>query len=175
MRVLSIRPGRLRGKSDTVDAEAAARAALNGEARVTPKSQDGIVESIRALRVAFTSARGSRAGVINQIGDLIVAAPGELRNALEALSTSERIARLGVTQPTQWRAPSERCVLSRAATVPDTSQLRTARQNANLSLQTVATALGTWPIRISKIERGITHDTNLTHRYQALLATKHAT
>jgi transposase len=38
---------RRRGKSDPVDAEAAARAALNGEATGAPKSQDGVVESIR--------------------------------------------------------------------------------------------------------------------------------
>jgi hypothetical protein len=64
--------------------------------------------------------------------------------------------------------------LTAPATVPSGPELRTARQNANLSLKTVASALGTWPIRISKIERGITYDTNLTHRYQALLATNHA-
>jgi transposase len=58
---------RRRGKSDTVDAEAAARAALNGEATVVPKSQAGIVESIRILRVAFCSARDSRTRVSNQI------------------------------------------------------------------------------------------------------------
>jgi hypothetical protein len=52
-----------RGKSDTFDAEAAARAALNGEATVVPKSHDSIVESIRALRVAFTSARSPRTRV----------------------------------------------------------------------------------------------------------------
>src|SRR5690606_21512145 len=46
---------RQRGKNDTVDAEAAARAALNGEATAAPKSGDGIVESIRAIRVAFCS------------------------------------------------------------------------------------------------------------------------
>ena len=46
---------RRRGKSDPVDAEAAARAALNGEASSSPKSQNGVVESIRTLRVAFTS------------------------------------------------------------------------------------------------------------------------
>ena len=40
---------RRRGKNDTVDAEAAARAALNGDATVIPKSSDGIVESIRVL------------------------------------------------------------------------------------------------------------------------------
>ena len=36
---------RRRGKSDTVDAEAAARAALNGEAAVVPKSHGPLIES----------------------------------------------------------------------------------------------------------------------------------
>lgn len=52
-----------RGKSDTVDAEAAAQAALNGEATVVAKTQGSVVESIRALPVAFTSARDSRTWV----------------------------------------------------------------------------------------------------------------
>jgi len=47
---------RQRGKSDTVDAEAAARAALSGTATGTPKSQDGKVEAIRLLRLARRSA-----------------------------------------------------------------------------------------------------------------------
>lgn len=82
-----------RGKSDTVDAEAAARAALNGEATVTPKTEDGIIESIRVLRVAFTSARNSRTRVALQIRDLIVTAPEELREALGSLSTAQRVTR----------------------------------------------------------------------------------
>jgi len=84
---------RRRGKSDTVDAEATARAALNGEASVVPKTQGAIVESIRALRVAFTSARNSRTRVALQIRDLIVTAPDPLRGALGALSTAQRVAR----------------------------------------------------------------------------------
>ena len=40
------------GKSDPVDAEAAARAALSGEASVTPKWRDGTVEQIRVLMIA---------------------------------------------------------------------------------------------------------------------------
>ena len=82
-----------RGKSDTVDAEAAARAALGGEATVIPKSGTQVVESIRALRVAFRSARDSRTRVALQIRDLIVTAPDELRAVLGALSTAERVAR----------------------------------------------------------------------------------
>ena len=58
---------RRRGKSDTVDAEAAARAALNGEVTVAPKTKGGAVESIRVLRVAFTSARRARTQVALQI------------------------------------------------------------------------------------------------------------
>ena len=44
------------GKTDAADAEAAARAALNGEATALPKSADGLVESIRMLRVTRRSA-----------------------------------------------------------------------------------------------------------------------
>ena len=84
---------RRRGKSDTVDAEAAARAALNGEATVAPKTKGGLVESIRVLRVAFTSARRARTQVALQIRDLIVTAPDELRAVLGSLSTADRVAR----------------------------------------------------------------------------------
>lgn len=84
---------RRRGKSDTVDAEAAARSALNGEATVCPKTQGGIIESIRALRVAFTSARNSRTRVVLQIRDLILTAPAQLRDTLGALNTQDRVAR----------------------------------------------------------------------------------
>ena len=38
------------GKTDTTDAQAAGRAALNGEATARPKTADGLVEGIRMLR-----------------------------------------------------------------------------------------------------------------------------
>jgi len=84
---------RRRGKSDTVDAEAAARAALNGEATVCPKAGAGIAESIRVLRVAFTSARNSRTRAALQVRDLIITAPHQLREVLVAQNTAERVAR----------------------------------------------------------------------------------
>jgi transposase len=90
---------RRRGKSDTVDAEAAARAAMNGDATIVPKSHDSIVESIRALRVAFTSARNSRTRVALQIRDLIVTAPAQLRAEIEPLSTPHRVARCARFRP----------------------------------------------------------------------------
>ena len=44
------------GKSDPIDAEAAARAVLAGTATGRPKGTDGEVEMIRALRAARRSA-----------------------------------------------------------------------------------------------------------------------
>jgi transposase len=47
---------RRRGKSDTLDAVAAAREVLSGEATATPKTHDGPVECLRALKVVQRSA-----------------------------------------------------------------------------------------------------------------------
>ena len=308
---------RRRGKSDTVDAEAAARAALNGEATVVPKARGSLVESVRVLRVAFTSARDSRTRVALQIRDLVVTAPDQLRTVLGPLSTAERVARGARFQVTGdvadpvvgtklalrtlarryetlsaemaeleatldqltaranpalrgakgvgpdvaailltaagdnpdrlrneaafaamcgvspieassgktvrhrlnrsgnrqanhalWRivmvrlstgdratkayverrtaegkSPREivRCLerhvareiyrhLVRPEPVPVGSDLRAARLAARISLQTVAGAIGSWPTRISELERGLKHDTALARRYMAWLA-----
>lgn len=84
---------RRRGKNDTVDAEAAARAVLNGEATSVPKTADGIIEAIRALRMVFCSTRDTRTRIANQIRDLLVTAPEQLRELLEPLDTDGRVAR----------------------------------------------------------------------------------
>jgi transposase len=84
---------RRRGKSDPTDAEAAARAVLSGEARATPKSRDGVVESIRVLRVARSSAVKARTQVTNQIRDLLLGAPESLRVELQALRSPTRATR----------------------------------------------------------------------------------
>lgn len=84
---------RRRGKNDTVDAEAAARATLNGEAAAVPKAADGIVEAIRVTRIVFCSTRNARTRVSNQIRDLLVTAPDQLREALEHLDTAGRVER----------------------------------------------------------------------------------
>lgn len=87
------------GKSDTVDAEAAARAALSGDATSAPKGNDGIVESIRALRVALCSTRSHRTRIANQIRDLLNTAPEPLRCALEPLTTAQRVQRCARLRP----------------------------------------------------------------------------
>ncbi|MEE9532849.1 MAG: IS110 family transposase [Acidimicrobiia bacterium] len=68
------------GKSDPTDAISAARAALSGEASVTPKSRNGPVEEIRVLLVARRSAREQRIQSLNQLRHLVFTAPEEIRN-----------------------------------------------------------------------------------------------
>jgi transposase len=98
---------RRHGNNDTVDAEAAARATLNGDAVVKPKATDGIVESIRALRIAFTSLRDTRTRLGNQIRDLILTAPEDLRATLEPLDTAARVERCARFRPGPLQDPKE--------------------------------------------------------------------
>ena len=76
---------RRHGKTDTVDAIAAARAVMSGEACATPKTHDGLVESLRVLKVLQRSANKSRTQAINQLKSLLVTAPPELRSKLQRL------------------------------------------------------------------------------------------
>ena len=67
------------GKSDPIDAEAAARAALSGSASVTPKRRDGTVEQIRVLMIARRSARMCRNQTLNQLRQIVITGPDEIR------------------------------------------------------------------------------------------------
>ncbi|MFI7493093.1 IS110 family transposase [Micromonospora echinaurantiaca] len=73
------RTRRVKGKSDPIDALAAARAALSGQASGVPKTRTGPVEAIRALRVARNGAVKARTAAINQLHGLLTAAPEDLR------------------------------------------------------------------------------------------------
>jgi transposase len=70
---------RSHAKSDPVDAIAAAKAVLAGEAVVEPKTRTGNVEAIRALRTADRSARHARIKALNQMRALLLTGPEELR------------------------------------------------------------------------------------------------
>jgi transposase len=80
------------GKSDSRDAESAARTVLAGETAGEPKSADGCVEMIRALRAARRSAMKARTQAANQLQGLRVTAPDELRHRLRNLSTKELVS-----------------------------------------------------------------------------------
>jgi transposase len=80
------------GKSDSRDAESAARAVLAGETAGVPKSGDGRVEMIRVLRAARRSAVKARSQTANQLRGLLVTAPEALRRRLRGLSTKRLVA-----------------------------------------------------------------------------------
>ena len=95
---------RWQGKSDPVDAEAAARAALSGRATGTPKHRDGQVEALRALRVARRSAISNRAEAQTQMKSLVVTAPETLRTELRGLTTRRLITHCATRRPDHSRA-----------------------------------------------------------------------
>jgi transposase len=82
------------GKSDPIDAELAARAALSGTATATPKQTNGIVEAIRQLLVARTGALKARTAALQQLDDLIITAPEQLRSELRGGRTLKARAAL---------------------------------------------------------------------------------
>jgi transposase len=84
---------RQRGKTDTLDAEAAARAVLSGRASATAKAGDGPVEMLRVFKLAKASAVKARTQTINQLKAVLVAADPALRETLSGLSNTMLIRR----------------------------------------------------------------------------------
>jgi transposase len=78
---------RRRGKSDSIDAHAAARATLAGVAATTPKTREGQVEMIRVLGVAPRGALKARVAAAEQLYGVLSSAPEELRASLLGLKT----------------------------------------------------------------------------------------
>jgi transposase len=89
---------RRRGKSDPLDAEAAARAVQAQQGSV-PKAGDGQVEMIRSLRVARTSAIKARTQAVNALKALVVTAPEELREQLRELSAVRLVQTAAALEP----------------------------------------------------------------------------
>jgi len=77
---------RLSGKSDTIDAEHAAREVLAGTASATPKLADGIVEAIRLVKIARDSAVKAHSTAMITLKATLVTASDELRADLEPLT-----------------------------------------------------------------------------------------
>lgn len=86
---------RQNGKSDTLDAEAAARSVLAGTATAVPKSADGLAEMIRQIKVARDTACKGRTSAIIALKQLIVNTPAELRESLDGLPDRALIGRCG--------------------------------------------------------------------------------
>jgi transposase len=99
---------RRRGKDDTIDAENAAHAALAGNRVITPKTRTGMVESLRVLRVARSTAVKSRRVALQMLRAQIISAPEELRDQVRNLTRMQLIRTIAAWRPetTAFRDPA---------------------------------------------------------------------
>lgn len=82
-----------KGKSDPLDAEAAARAVLAGQATAVPKSGAGTAEMVRHLKVARDTAVKARSQAMVALKALIVGAPVALREQLDRVGGKVTLVR----------------------------------------------------------------------------------
>ena len=94
------------GKSDTVDAESAARSVLAGQATATPKTGDGVVEMIRQLKIARDTAGTARTAAMVTLKQIVVNAPPHLRAALHALPDHRLLTRCAALRPGPLDTPT---------------------------------------------------------------------
>ena len=90
---------RKRGKDDDLDAQNAAHAAFAGRRTVTPKSRDGMTESLRVLKVCRKTAVAARRVALQLIHNTIVCAPDELRDVLRTMTRMQLIRTLAAWRP----------------------------------------------------------------------------
>lgn len=121
------------GKSDPIDAEAAARAALAGVRTGVPKQRGGRVEALRNLRVARRSAVDQRADCMRRIKTLIITAPEELRERLRGL-------------------PKQQLLNSCAGLRPDTTRVDEPDQATKVALRALARRYGALTEEIADLD-----------------------
>lgn len=90
---------RRRGKDDDLDAQNAAHAAFAGKRTVTPKSRDGMIESLRVLKTCRKTAVAARKVALQLIQNTIISAPDELRESLRNLTRMQLIRTLAAWRP----------------------------------------------------------------------------
>jgi hypothetical protein len=105
---------RQHGKTDVIDAIAAGRAVLSGQATAIAKTRDGQVEALRTLKLLLRGISKNRTQAINQLKSLLVFAPDPLRERLrglpdrELLDTCANFRIAGTTTPCS-APPATRC------------------------------------------------------------------
>jgi transposase len=90
---------RRKGKSDPIDAEAAARAVVAGQATAVPKNREGAVEALRALTITRNSAVKATTTASNQIKALLVGAGQDLRDEMRVQSLLQLATRCSQLVP----------------------------------------------------------------------------
>ena len=82
---------RLNGKSDSIDAEHAARQMLSGAGMAIPKTADGQIEALRLLKITRDTAVKAQTTTMITLKAVIVTVNHELRDRLAALSNYKLI------------------------------------------------------------------------------------
>jgi len=90
---------RKRGKDDTIDAENAAHAAFAGIRTVTPKTRDGMVESLRVINACRKTAVSARRVALQMIQMQIVSSPDPIRESLRTMTRMQLIRTLAAWRP----------------------------------------------------------------------------
>jgi transposase len=90
---------RRRGKNDDLDAQNAAHAAFSGVRTVTPRSRDGMVESLRVLKACRKTAVSARRIALQMLHNTIVCAPDGLRDQLRNMTRMQLIRTLAAWRP----------------------------------------------------------------------------
>ena len=93
------RTRRAAGKSDTLDAEVAARSVLAGQSTAIPKTADGAVEMMRQLKITRDTAVKARTTAMNTLKQIVVHAPPALREALHDLTDHGLLTRCAGLRP----------------------------------------------------------------------------
>ena len=90
---------RAAGKSDTVDAEHAARQVLSGQATASPKTSDGDIEVLRLVKIARDTAVRAHTAAMITLKATLVTASDELRAELEPLTDFKLITACATFDP----------------------------------------------------------------------------
>lgn len=115
-----MRPNRqhryLHGKSDSLDAESAARSVLNGQASALAKTQAGSSEMIRHIKIARDSAVKARSQAMITLKTLIINAPADLRDTLDGIKGRTALVRhIAALRPGEITTPTASAKVSMRA------------------------------------------------------------
>ena len=87
------------GKSDPLDAVAAARSVMAGDGTSLPKSSDGWVEALRHLNAQRSQLVSAMTAISNSTNGLLVTAPEPIRERYRGLRSETRMNRLAECRP----------------------------------------------------------------------------
>ena len=132
---------RRQGKSDPLDAYAAARAVLAGHGLAVPK--DPNTKALKALLTARRGAVKARTAAIQQIKDLLVTGPADLRERYRRYPTTLKLmSALARCRPTAHEDPVTKAVLTACKALAQRIEyLQRQTDELTAEIDTVTTAL----------------------------------